>query len=126
MVGNRPTMTNSVVPMANALRVSANRAMGMGDSARVDGAQYPGQTHAEKPLNHPNTFDSISTITRRCRQPAEDGDSDPPLLRPASIHPDEATGLVLPQPRIEPAAGDQLGVGAALDHLALVDHHQPI
>jgi hypothetical protein len=29
MVGISPTITNSVVPMANALRVSANRAMGM-------------------------------------------------------------------------------------------------
>jgi hypothetical protein len=28
-VGMRPTMTNSVVPMAKALRVSASRAMGM-------------------------------------------------------------------------------------------------
>jgi hypothetical protein len=29
MVGNKPTMTNSVVPMAKALRVSASKAMGM-------------------------------------------------------------------------------------------------
>ena len=29
MVGSRPTMTNSVVPMAKALRVSASKAMGM-------------------------------------------------------------------------------------------------
>jgi len=29
MVGIRPTITNSVVPMAKALMVSANRAMGM-------------------------------------------------------------------------------------------------
>jgi len=29
MVGMRPTMTNSVVPMAKALRVSAQSAIGM-------------------------------------------------------------------------------------------------
>ena len=29
-VGSRPTITNSVVPMANALSVSASKAMGMG------------------------------------------------------------------------------------------------
>ena len=29
-VGSRPTITNSVVPMAKALSVSASKAMGMG------------------------------------------------------------------------------------------------
>jgi len=36
MVGNRPTMTNSVVPMAKALRVSASRAMGMAATPEID------------------------------------------------------------------------------------------
>ena len=35
-VGMRPTMTNSVVPMAKALRVSASRAMGMGHSFLIE------------------------------------------------------------------------------------------
>lgn len=46
-VGMRPTMTNSVVPMAKALRVSASRAMGMGHSF-WDGNECPADIFADK------------------------------------------------------------------------------
>lgn len=46
-VGMRPTMTNSVVPMAKALRVSASRAMGMG-ALFLDGEECLAATFVDK------------------------------------------------------------------------------
>ena len=79
MVGNRPTMTNSVVPMAKALRVSASKAMGMAATpvGRFDGVQCRGLGRAEKYRDGHLIFAFRSNIEQRlwtCRsERARDG-----------------------------------------------------
>jgi hypothetical protein len=63
MVGISPTITNSVVPMANALMVSASRAMAWRDpGSGEDGSQCAGFTFAEKLVYKPNCFDLRSIM----------------------------------------------------------------
>jgi hypothetical protein len=55
-------MTNSVVPMANALMVSASKAIGMTYSCKVDVTQYPGFLYLKKYPPRQKIFDSTAMI----------------------------------------------------------------